>query len=173
MSASHLRVFCLLASCFIHWLVLGFHWAPAVSLTPGLSRIPFESAGAAPADSPGFALQQMADPMSDPRERTGADRQKEILAQYLKQVRTEINRRKFLEAGMDRDQMIGNVAFAFEIDATGFFHAIRLIRSSGSPLMDRSARTAIRLASHKVRRPKSTGTRTLALRVTVKYQYGL
>jgi len=173
MSPSHLRAFCLLTSCFIHWLLLAVSWGPAVPLSLGCPRTSFESEGATAAARPGFSLQQMVDQVTGQKEKAGADRQKQILAQYLKQVKIEINRRKFSQAGMDREQMIGNVAYAFDIDALGVFHDICLIRSSGRPLMDRAAGTAIGLASHKVKRPKATGSRTLTLKVTVKYQYGL
>ena len=177
MSASHLRVFCLAISCFMHWMLLGYHWSPSVGPTGNVQSAQLESCGGFQAVKPSFALQRMVEQIqTDEKGATKADHRKQILALYLKNVKEEINRRKFSAPGMDKEQMqrmIGNVQYVFSIDAAGRFHAIRLERSSGSHLIDEAARAAISLTSQKVKRPAETGTATLTLKLVVKYQYGL
>lgn len=114
-------------------------------------------------------LEQVTNEQGD----TGANRQRQIRANYLKKIKKKIDHNKFSGLGPDTSHIIGNVCYYFSINKNGRFDAVRRVKSSGNPLIDRAARAAICNTSQKVKRPVSTGTAAITLYVTVKYQYGL
>ena len=172
MSSSHAWTVCLLFSCFIHWQVLGIHWATAIGTNTPQTAV-LESKGHFQNFETTFALQQMLEQVTNSQGDTGANRQKQIRTNYLKRIRKEINHQKFSGLGPDTSQVIGNACYCFSIDKNGSFGDIRLVKSSGNPLIDMAARQAICNTSQKVKRPDSTGTAAITLGVTVKYQYDL
>ncbi len=173
MSSSHTWIVCLLLSCFIHWQILGNHWTPAISGITGLQTGVLESGGHAQHLKASFALHQMLEQITDNHGDTGTNRREQIWADYLKRIKKEIDHNKFSGMGMDTSHLIGNACYCFSIDKNGKFNAIRLVKSSGNPLIDRAAKAAIFHSSQKINRPDSTGTAAITLGVTVKYQYGL
>lgn len=173
MSASHVRIFCLIFSGFLHWQVLGLNWAPNVSAAKGIQASAIESSGRFQGVQTSFALQQMLEQIDEDQGNSGENRQQHYLDLYVKKIKKEINLNKFSSLGPDKKHLIGNVRYGITIDGNGCFDSIHLVRSSGDPIMDRAARTAICLAGQKVRRPDSTGTAVIHLGITVKYQYGL
>jgi len=173
MSSSHVQIFCLIFSCFIHWQILGIHWTSAIPTINGFQTATLESGGHFQGNETSFALQQMLEQISEDQCDSGENRQKHLQACYLKKIKKEINLNKFSGMGIDRSNTIGNVRYFFGVDAKGRFDSIRLVKTSGNPLIDTAARQAICTASQKVKRPSLTGTDTISLYITVKYQYGL
>ena len=172
MSSSHTWLVCLLFSCFIHWQIFSCHWATAIE-TKGCQTAVLESGGHVQHLKTSFALHQMLEQLTDDQGETGANRREQIRINYLKRIKKEIDHNKFSVMGTDTSHIIGNARYCFSVDKNGGFHAIRLVKSSGNPLIDRAARAAIFHTSQKIKRPDSTGTAPIMLGVTVKYQYGL
>jgi len=172
MSSAHTWIVCLLFSCFIHWQILGVHWAAAIE-TKGFQTAVLESGGHVQHLKTSFALHQILEQLTDGQGDTGANRREQIRANYLKRIKKKIDHNKFSGMGTDTSHIIGNARYCFSIDKNGGFNAIRLIKSSGNPLIDRAARAAIFHSSQKIKRPDSMGTTPIRLGVTVKYQYGL
>ncbi|WP_020586916.1 TonB C-terminal domain-containing protein [Desulfobacter curvatus] len=181
MSDAHLKVCCLLLSCFIHWILLGLSFSPALSPYGNIELTPFNISRGAPCVKPSFALQQLVEQTVDSNDpdadgQSGENHRKQILSLYLKQVKEEINRCKFLSEDMDKEQMnqlIGNAQYAFSIDAAGKFYGIHITRSSGNALIDKASKSAIVLAGQRVKRPEETGTAPISLELAIKFQYGL
>jgi protein TonB len=173
MSSAHTWTVCLILSCFLHWQALGAHWASALSGPSGPQTAVLESRGHFQGTKTAFALHQLLEQTTDGQGDGGENRQEQIRANYLKKINDEINHHKFLGLGSDTAHTIGNARYCFFIDKNGRFQNIRLVKSSGNPIIDRAARAAICHTSQKVKRPDSTGTAAIRLWVTVKYQYGL
>jgi len=173
MSSSHIQIFCLIFSCFIHWQILGIHWTSAISTTYDFQAATLESGGHFQGNETSFALQQMLEQISEDRCDSGENRQKKVLAHYLKKIKREIALNKFSGMGTDGLNAIGNAQYFFLIDGKGRFNSIRLIKTSGNPLIDNAAQQAIYISSQKIKRPDSIGTDAITLYITVKYQYGL
>lgn len=181
MSDTHLKICCLMMSCFIHWIIFGASFSPVVNSYGNLELTPLNISRGTACVKPSFALQQLVEQRTDsddtdPGGQHGENSRKQILTLYLKQVAEEINRCKFLSADMNEDQMkrlIGNAQYEFSIDAAGKFYGIRMTRSSGNPLIDKASRAAIVLAGQRVKRPEETGTAPISLKLAVKFQYGL
>jgi TonB family protein len=173
MSSSHRWIVCLIFSLVIHSQVLGHNYTPAPPEEQGAIHASLDAKGCAGTSENTFALHPALAPLPEEKGKAGADNRKQVLNQYLKQVRKEIHRNKFSSVTQGRGTMIGNVKYRFSIDKTGAFTGISLVQSSGDPAMDTAAGHAVAVSSHRVKRPPSTGIGPIALGITIKYQYGL
>lgn len=182
MSDAHLKICCLMVSCFIHWILLSASFSQRLNSYGNIELTPFNISRGRAWVKTSFALQQLIEQAADSADDTDPDGQggensrKQILNLYLKQVSEEINRCKFLSQDLDKDQMkrlIGNAQYTFSIDAAGNFYGIHMTRSSGNPLIDKASKTAIILAGQRVKRPEETGPGPITLKLAVKFQYGL
>jgi protein TonB len=133
----------------------------------------FTIAAQAP-DSGALALEQAFVPDDDAQSAERAVRRlrRQALAQYLRKVHEAVERRKFLH-GEHLAHLIGNVLYSFRILPDDTFVDIRLKRSSGDPVLDRAARSAILAASGRVKRPEIIQGQTLSLSIAVKYQLNM
>ncbi|WP_394708425.1 energy transducer TonB [uncultured Desulfuromusa sp.] len=98
---------------------------------------------------------------------------KAILRRYLQTIREEIEKNKKATATAGYSNWIGNVKVGFSISRNGLFSNVQILDSSGNKLLDQSAMEAINKASGKIKRPKSTGSKTIQTSAVIKYQYGL
>lgn len=96
-----------------------------------------------------------------------------ILNSYLDMIKKEIDKRKFSPPESMYFGLIGNAAIGFTITGNGSFRGITVLRSSGDPLLDKTALNAVADSSGAVKRPLLSGRGELKVCVTVKYQYGL
>jgi len=96
-----------------------------------------------------------------------------MLNSYLDLLKKEIENRKFSPAESMYYGLIGNAVVVFTITGDGLFTGLRIFRSSGNPLLDKTAVNAVEAASGKVKRPAASGKNNIRVNVTVKYQYGL
>lgn len=96
-----------------------------------------------------------------------------MLNSYLDLIKKEIENRKFSPVESMYYGLIGNAVVVFTITSDGIFTGIHIFRSSGNPLLDKTAVNAVEAASGKVKRPAASGRNNLRVNVTVKYQYGL
>ncbi|MCP4721169.1 MAG: hypothetical protein GY860_17080 [Desulfobacteraceae bacterium] len=115
MSASHICIFCLIFSGFIHWQLLGFNWAPDVSAAYGIQAATIESSVQFQGVRTSFALQQMLVQIEEGPGNTGENRQKHHLDLYVKTIKKEINLNKFFGQGPDKKQLIGNAHYHFTV----------------------------------------------------------
>ncbi|MBI9092675.1 MAG: TonB family protein [Desulfobacterium sp.] len=173
MSSTHRWILCLIFSLVIHSQVLGHNYTPAPPEEQGTIHVALDARGYAVTSENTFALHPALAPLPEEKGKAGADHRQQILNQYLHQVRKEIHHNKFSSVTQSKRAMIGNVKYHFSIDKTGAFTAISLVQSSGDPAMDTAAANAIAVSSHRVKRPRSTGTAPIPLGITIKYQYGL
>jgi TonB family protein len=157
----------------IHSQVLGHNYTPVPPEEQGAIHVTLDARGCAGTSENTFALHPALEPLPEEKGKAGADNRKQVLNQYLQQVRKEIHRNKFSSVTQGRGTMIGNVKYRFDIEKTGTFTGISLVQSSGDPAMDTAAGHAIAVSSHRVKRPPSTGITPIALGITIKYQYGL
>ena len=96
-----------------------------------------------------------------------------LLNSYLELIKNEIDKRKFSPPESMYYGLIGNVVIEFTITGKGNFNGIRVLRSSGDPLLDKTAVQAVADSSNKVKRPSAIGNNRVRVNVTVKYQHGL
>lgn len=90
--------------------------------------------------------------------------------EYLSEV---IHANRFEPENMKYANLIGNVMVGFTVESDGSFHAIRVLSSSGDPVLDATAVRAIAALSGRVKRPSWTGTDPISAAVVVKYQHDL
>jgi len=96
-----------------------------------------------------------------------------LLKKYLELVKDEIDKRKFSPPESVYYGLIGNVTIGFTITGNGSFSGMTVLRSSGDPLLDKTAINAVKDASNKVKRPAAAGRNNIRVNFTVKYQYSL
>lgn len=96
-----------------------------------------------------------------------------LLNSYLDLLKKEIENRKFSPPESMYYGLIGNAVVVFTITGDGLFTGIGILRSSGNPLLDKTAVNAVEAASGRVKRPAASGKNNVRVNVTVKYQYGL
>lgn len=96
-----------------------------------------------------------------------------LLNSYLEMIKKEISSRKFSPPESIYYGLIGNSTVGFTINGNGDFTAVQMVRSSGDPLLDKTAVNAVYNSSGKVKRPAATGRNNFRVNITVKYQYGL
>lgn len=101
------------------------------------------------------------------------NRARSALHRYLLAVREEIEKNKFVLVSSKYPNLVGNVKIGFSISGNGLFSNIRILEPSGDKLLDRTAMAAINRASGKIKRPKTTGYKTIQTSAVIKYQYGL
>jgi TonB family protein len=101
------------------------------------------------------------------------NRTKAALQNYLLDIREVIEKNKFNSNPEDYRKIVGNVTIRFSISADGVFSNIQIAESSSDINLDKSALSAVKIASGKAKRPKTTGAQTIKASVVVKYQYGL
>lgn len=109
----------------------------------------------------------------DNGEKNNPDKRRQALRQYVACVREAIEQRKFQPRRQGLENLIGNARYVVTIAPDGSFNDIRLVRTSGGALLDRTAQLGILAASGVVTRPKIIGNAPLHLSVTVKYQHSL
>ncbi|NCC05027.1 MAG: hypothetical protein EOM37_13530 [Proteobacteria bacterium] len=109
----------------------------------------------------------------DNEEKNNPDKRRQALRQYVSCVREAIEQRKFQPSRQGLENLIGNARYSVTIAPDGSFNDIRLVRTSGEALLDRTAQLGILAASGVVKRPKIIGNAPLHLSVTVKYQHSL
>jgi TonB family protein len=95
------------------------------------------------------------------------------LRRYLQTIREEIEKNKKATATADYSEWIGNVKIRFSISGYGIFSNVQILESSGNKPLDQSAMKAIKMASGKIKRPQSSGSKTIQTSAVIKYQYGL
>lgn len=98
---------------------------------------------------------------------------KTALHHYLLAIRENIENHKYVPASARHFNLVGNIEIGFSISGEGLFSQVRILESSGDKRLDRTAMAAITRASGKIKRPKSTGYKTLRTSAVIKYQYGL
>jgi len=96
-----------------------------------------------------------------------------IIKSYLEMIKKEIIKRKFSPSESRYYGLIGNATIGFTVTGNGHFAAITILRSSGDPLLDRTAMNAVSETSYKIKRPAAAGRNNIRVNITVKYQYGL
>jgi len=96
-----------------------------------------------------------------------------LMNSYLELIRKEISNKKFSPLESMSYGLLGNAIVGFTITGDGDFTGIKILRSSGDPLLDKTALNAVYAASGKVKRPAASGRENVMANVTVKYQYGL
>ncbi len=112
----------------------------------------------------------------NPLKRSGTyslNRTRTALHRYLLSVREEIEKNKYVSTPSSYSRLVGNVKIGFSISGDGLFSNVRILESSGDEALDRSALSAIIIASGKPKRPKNTGYKTIQTSAVIKYQYGL
>lgn len=97
----------------------------------------------------------------------------ELIKKYLFCLREEIEKNKYAPSGSRYYGLIGNVAIACSITGAGRFRNVKIIRSSGDALLDRTALKSIEKTDGTYKRPSWTGRKSLRVIYTIKYQYGL
>ena len=97
----------------------------------------------------------------------------ELIKKYLCCLREEIEKNKYAFPGSRYYGLIGNVAVSCHITASGRFRNMKIVRSSGDALLDRTALKAIEKTDGTYKRPSWTGRKSLRAIYTIKYQYGL
>ena len=101
------------------------------------------------------------------------NRARTALNHYLLAIREVIEKNKFISYPSSYSNVVGNVTIKFSISPAGTFYNSRVMESSGDKNLDKSALSAIRNASGKIKRPLVTGVKTIQTSAVVKYQYGL
>jgi TonB family protein len=96
-----------------------------------------------------------------------------LMNSYLELIRKEISNRKFSPLESMSYGLLGNAIVGFTITGNGDFIGIKILRSSGDPLLDKTALNAVSASSGKVKRPAASGRDDVRVNVAVKYQYGL
>lgn len=109
-------------------------------------------------------------PETGSAERKLIEERRRIYAEFLEEVAMAIHSHR-LDFG--HPDLIGIAAFTFVINPDGTFSNVRLIRTSGNPVLDDVARRATLAASGRVKRPKILGTAPIAVENEVRFQYGL
>ncbi len=99
--------------------------------------------------------------------------QNELINKYLFYLREEIEHNKYQPPESRYYRLIGNVKVAIDILGNGSFSNIRISRSSGDALLDKTAFNAISHTNGTYKRPQWTGYKTLRAVFVLKYQYGL
>jgi len=96
-----------------------------------------------------------------------------LIKKYLFFLREEIERHKYTPAESKFYGLIGNLKIAFDIGPGGRFSNIRIVRSSGDELLDKTAVRAVHYTDGKYKRPAWSGHKRLRIAFILKYQYGL
>lgn len=99
-----------------------------------------------------------------------ADARRKAFADYLQAVDDAVHARR-LDSG--KTDLIGVARWRFFILEDGSFTPPILVRSSGSALLDETARRAIMAASKTVKRPAIIGSENIPMILDVKFQYDL
>lgn len=97
----------------------------------------------------------------------------ELAKRYTDFVVEEINNRKFSPKESKYFGLIGSVYISFIIDAYGNFSNIKVVRSSGNELLDKTGLNAVKVTSGVVKRPAWSGQNKLRVIAAVKYQFRL
>lgn len=175
MTRSPVLTACIVFSLCAHFLLVHTKWTSTPTQGGEQILVPadFDVASLPAGDS--LSLGQAAQPDSDSEtgEKAQANRRRQVLRQYVTNVRKAIEQRKFQPDRHGLEDLIGKASYAFTIGPDSAFSDIRLTRTSGTPRLDRTALLAIRAASGVVERPKIIGSAPLHISVTVKYQYSL
>ena len=166
---------CIAVSLLLHMWALRQDWGAERVAGGEEIVIPadFTIAAQAPGDG-GLALEQafVPDDEAQSAERAARRLRRQALAQYLRKVHEAVERRKFLH-GEQFSHLIGNALYSFRILPDDTFADVHLRRSSGDPVLDRAARSAILAASGRVKRPEIIRGQTLSLSLVVKYQLNM
>ncbi len=175
MTRRQILALCIAVSFFLHMWALDRDWSSAD--TPGSDDIIMPADFTVAADVPAgnsLALEQASDLGEDERTAESAAKRlrRQAQRQFFKQVRKAVELRKF-QSDRDLSGLLGNVLYSFRILPDDTFADIRLRRSSGDPLLDRAARSAIMAASGRVKRLKILQGRLFSLSMTVKYQLNM
>ena len=156
-------------------LLLGMAWPQSDAPTPPMGDPIAMEISTTPSPGPSLAVNgpaptevRQAPPTGTPR----ANRHAQI-KRYLIRLRKRIEAAKFIPRKAGDNAMIGNVLIGFDINRSGAFKNVRVLRSSGFPRLDKKALHAVRLACLGVKRPGATGTERIRTSVVIKYQYGL
>jgi len=97
----------------------------------------------------------------------------ELAKRYTNFVVEEINNRKFSPRESKYYGLIGSVYISFIIDSYGNFSNIKVVRSSGNELLDKTGLNAVKETSGVVKRPVWAGQKKLRVIAVVKYQFRL
>ncbi|MFW5500967.1 MULTISPECIES: TonB family protein [unclassified Maridesulfovibrio] len=172
MTSQQLTCSCIAVSIIVHLWLVNFEWIsePEAGDTQIAIPVNFDVPPIRSADKTALG-QQVADSSNEKQAEEQA-RKLERLARkcYLVKVREAVEQRKFLPGNGDLSGLIGNVQYSFHIRKDDSFTYIRLIRSSGNPLLDTAAGRAVAAASGVVKRPGILRGQSFNIRITVKYQ---
>lgn len=98
---------------------------------------------------------------------------KSAIRHYLLSVREEIEKNKKISAISSYTELVGRVKIGFSISGNGLFSDVQILETSGDKLLDQSATQAIYSSNGKIKRPPTTGHKTIQTSAVIKYQYGL
>jgi protein TonB len=166
---------CLAFSLFAHFLLVHVNWTSTTvhGAEQVLMPADFDVAPLPSVDTLNLNQAVEQETGRDCAENSDADKGRRTLRQYITWVREAIEQRKFQPDRQGLEGLIGNARYAFTITAEGAFTDIKLTRTSGDALLDRTALLGILAASGVVKRPKITGRSPLSVTVAVKYQHSL
>ncbi len=102
-----------------------------------------------------------------------SDYKNSLISKYLFFLREEIEKNKYHPLESQYYGLIGNVKMAFDITGDGSFDNVRVVRSSGDDLLDKTALKAVYFTNGKYIRPVWSGHQRLSAAFVLKYQYGL
>ncbi|WP_421899418.1 TonB family protein [Maridesulfovibrio sp.] len=172
MTSRQLTCSCIAVSILIHLWLVNFEWISEPEPGNKQITIPLNFDIPPVSSSAKTALGQQVADSADEKQAEEQARKLERLARkrYLVQVREAVEQRKFLPGNGDFSGFIGNVMYSFHIRPDDTFSNIRLVRSSGIPLLDVAAGKAVAAASAVAKRPRILRGQSFTLCITVKYQ---
>jgi protein TonB len=107
---------------------------------------------------------------SRPSSRPSAGEAKAAARRYLRRLRRLLERSKRYPALARRNGIQGRVRLSFVILPDGTITSIRIVRSSGTPLLDRAARAALGRVSGRLKPPQALRGRRIRSSVRLVFR---